>query len=1778
MRVYLLLVAIIAVLADAVVSVQSPAVADDPDRTIPTITVSSPSAGEINAVWGTPSETGTLSSYRVSWALWSENGFTSYKDANSDTGGNAYPTAPASSYTITGLADGEYAVYVRARYGDSQNGPFRRSAKVVVGSEPAEPDEPAETPEPANTPEPAPEPTAAPGAITGLTLTSSRPGHLWVSWDQADPEPTEYRLNWAPVDQPFPAWNSNKGGNLWREGTALDFSNLVEAGVTYKLWMRAIYKTRPDAPWSGPWSEIVTQRVRNHPPAAPADLSVDWATHDGVVLSWSAPEHNGLTGYRILRGSTADALETIVEDTGDLELTHTDTTAADDATHHYAITALSLDGDGSQSGTVSATTPPRTPETPVIEGAPAAPAGLTAQLDGSGGVTLSWTDPDDNAITGYRVLRGDDALSMRVIKENTGSTSAGYTDATAPMNSTHVYAVQARNAVGLSQLSNTVSAASLGAPTDLRLAASSDSRVTLTWTGPDSTAVTGYRILRGPSDDALAELVADTGGTATSHEDGTAAADTTYHYAVSALGPDGEGPSSASTSVTVPPAAENNEPRDPPPPPVFEGTIIEIVDDEEPQISEEQSVVLVDLTTLSNVVVSNINQTGAGSHLLNSGDEVAYRVGAIPNEHENGDGYNITGVKIVLSDFVRGADGVRVRLIQEFKRDDSNSHLDDIEPMSSIGSDPLIGYFSSGFNDSTGVLSLSPGGAMKFNGGAYPHCTVIRPPATPSASDNDCRNLDYSKFINGNGFFVVIEATYGSFSVLHTAGEHDIQVGHDLNADLQWGISSFSYKRAPSGWQELTGTNKPLMLVTAEKISVVAATSPPAAVPARPTAPSNSVSTYGLGRWQSVSLENAGPNNDTVYKVGLTKNTNYRMELRFASNHASATAYNASVRFSQYHIDNASVHSGTGLEYVVNVKLDENGNTVLDSDGNPVFEDTPIRERSTLTFASSKPQGHVENVIHQDFRTPAVLDANGPESCNEDSELDYGDNDCILAYDYPHHYYIETGTGVSHSNGDYGTMQFRITRLGDQTLAGMGRLSESRLVRGYGNPGVLVPSSSTTIPTPAPSPRRDEIEVSGDIDWFNITERGQSCSYSVTGVDMGGATASGLRMRAFDLNFDTTEAPAGRGSYRASLSDILSSDETSNILEITGSRAGGYEITRTCAPVEAEVVEEQTTDTVTGRIISCGSDGLCDKYDDLLDRHRANRRTENAVTDERRLPTSYGRITVGGTARGVIEGESDVDIFTIEVTPKTDYRVRVTSASRRVSLPPEDLVVEVTAAPAVPAVDAVDAVPDDPTTPEDESMPAVPAQPAQPAITGIPGQPALDAWSHTYDGMRQADLDTYVLQGKWATDNKGTPGDTSDDTRTCELYFNTDSYPAAKSQIGVLTEVGPAEITFSSYEHSCLAVAVTSTDGVRSVGGYSLRVTSEGLTFVPGSDDDYTPLVVSDPYLPYDRYITGEWDHDDDESTANRPLSQRFGRLSGGRGSTKINTPTDSDMFKHRLSAGTHGIKVYDAETLDTNCKTSASSSGGSCTSVQSALIDKIDRMMRPEILVLNGIASSSDYTDEIAYDDTTIAKKKFCTGAVNYRAEVTHQSEINIEDNADTPEDESANNRPERPRVPAVAGVRPTCEKPTAWLPLEITEAGDYYLAISTAWRLPRDRWSIRTTGELNIEQFTQNTQPSISSVSVSDITRTSAKFTVVVSNSWVNRVYFKTVNESGSTAYPSKLTSAAGAGQSDTLVFDTTVRSDRPLIAGAIHTVSVSTTSDFSSNVVTRTFTTLP
>ena len=73
-------------------------------------------------------------------------------------------------------------------------------------------------------------------------------------------------------------------------------------------------------------------------------------------------------------------------------------------------------------------------------------------------VYLFWSYPSNDSITGYQILRGPKADSLVVIEDDTGSTSTSYTDTAPPAGQTHTYAVKARNASGLSPLSNTLTA------------------------------------------------------------------------------------------------------------------------------------------------------------------------------------------------------------------------------------------------------------------------------------------------------------------------------------------------------------------------------------------------------------------------------------------------------------------------------------------------------------------------------------------------------------------------------------------------------------------------------------------------------------------------------------------------------------------------------------------------------------------------------------------------------------------------------------------------------------------------------------------------------------------------------------------------------------------------------------------------------------------------------------------------------------------------------------------------------------------------------------------------------------------------------------------------------------------------------------------------------------------------------------------------------------------------------------------------------------------------
>ena len=83
------------------------------DREISGLTLASPNPGELVISWDVASP--APEDYRVMWAPSSER-FLSWKKANTDRAGNAYPSG--ATHTVTGLPEGqEYKVRVRARYG-----------------------------------------------------------------------------------------------------------------------------------------------------------------------------------------------------------------------------------------------------------------------------------------------------------------------------------------------------------------------------------------------------------------------------------------------------------------------------------------------------------------------------------------------------------------------------------------------------------------------------------------------------------------------------------------------------------------------------------------------------------------------------------------------------------------------------------------------------------------------------------------------------------------------------------------------------------------------------------------------------------------------------------------------------------------------------------------------------------------------------------------------------------------------------------------------------------------------------------------------------------------------------------------------------------------------------------------------------------------------------------------------------------------------------------------------------------------------------------------------------------------------------------------------------------------------------------------------------------------------------------------------------------------------------------------------------------------------------
>ena len=336
------------------------------------------------------------------------------------------------------------------------------------------------------------------GAITGLTLTSDAPGTLTVSWEAASPTPTDYRVDWAKSDEDYQSWKVDEGHLYPAEtATAATITDL-DHDTEYKVRVRARYYRgeHEGKSWGGPWAadtitvagepaEAPTPEPAEEEPAeeepaeeepaeeepAPEDTTPPAGTIDTItatddeagqlMLIWTAPAAPNAdpTDYHVNWAKSTEEYPADTAEAGNAHPTTTTHTLAGleyDTDYNVRVRARYSNGDHA----ASPWNGPWTETTAQVKlPLPAAPFIGAIAVSPDGDVLLTWFNFEENdSITGYQILRGPDADNMVVIEDNTGSSSTSYTDTAPPAGQTHSYAVKARNAVGLSPLSNTITA------------------------------------------------------------------------------------------------------------------------------------------------------------------------------------------------------------------------------------------------------------------------------------------------------------------------------------------------------------------------------------------------------------------------------------------------------------------------------------------------------------------------------------------------------------------------------------------------------------------------------------------------------------------------------------------------------------------------------------------------------------------------------------------------------------------------------------------------------------------------------------------------------------------------------------------------------------------------------------------------------------------------------------------------------------------------------------------------------------------------------------------------------------------------------------------------------------------------------------------------------------------------------------------------------------------------------------------------------------------------
>ena len=325
---------------------------------------------EITATWTNNNvEWGTQTGYRANYKLTTQSSWT-YGYNN---------RTPATSYTFTGLTDGEtydiqtFSFVQQPRHGTGSQ--YFNSTHITTQA------------------------TTVLPAATGLSFTTNIEDQLAVSWTKADD-------NGSGTWEVYRSTDGSLGTAVATgitAGTTSHVDSGLTDGTTYHYTIRRVTDATADS------SQVSATTIL---PSA-SGVSLDTSTKDEITVSWTKNDDNGGGSWEIYEstdGTTGTAVATGLTASA---TSYTSTTLTDGQTYYYTVRRVTdTTADAPQQSGVS------------FLPAPTVTVDTTVNRE----ITVSWTKNDDNSAGSFEVYQSTDGTTGSAIATGLGTTTTSHTE------------------------------------------------------------------------------------------------------------------------------------------------------------------------------------------------------------------------------------------------------------------------------------------------------------------------------------------------------------------------------------------------------------------------------------------------------------------------------------------------------------------------------------------------------------------------------------------------------------------------------------------------------------------------------------------------------------------------------------------------------------------------------------------------------------------------------------------------------------------------------------------------------------------------------------------------------------------------------------------------------------------------------------------------------------------------------------------------------------------------------------------------------------------------------------------------------------------------------------------------------------------------------------------------------------------------------------------------------------------------------------------------------